>query len=262
MQKQYKITHKEKEEDDSPFVQFIKQEKKQDKFNIDNMNKYFNATDFVVFGVCSFSLIWMILYKFLFINNDFLYPLWENANIAGEITYTVFSSVVAAGIFYLVTVYIPRYNSIKKMKTYIVYDLYNYETTAEIIVKNIYKSDRINKYTLVEFPRRMTDQNWDNAKTDFVNSYKVIDISILVATFNNLVKNLEPVYFNYSNIFPQEINIMLNGFRLNGVNLPYEIAKSKKEVEYSDAVFEDFFGELVEGLLICQTLRKQYNLNS
>ncbi|MBF9252648.1 hypothetical protein I2I11_05035 [Pontibacter sp. 172403-2] len=54
---------------------------------------------------CIICLIWILLYKLLFIDIDNIFP---NADRVGEITFNLFCSVIASGIFYYVVVHLEN----------------------------------------------------------------------------------------------------------------------------------------------------------
>lgn len=228
---------------------------------IRNFIEYLKNEAHIVLLISIFCIFWIFLYKLWFTSEYFTELLFPFADKVGDIVYTVFSSIVAAGVFYYVTVYLPKRNAIEKMRKYIISDLRHFESMNEALIMNINIGDTIKKYTLVEFPKWETDINFNNAKTDFINYFmRVGNLEDMQITFNYMMKCIEPVYFNYSNIFPQEINIILNTYRLKGLNLPYELYKGKKGVEVKVEVYEDFFAQLIEGLMLSEALKVHYKL--
>jgi|WetSurMetagenome_2_1015567.scaffolds.fasta_scaffold231828_1 hypothetical protein len=77
------------------------------------MKKYFNAADKTAFVLLGVSIIWILLYKFCWINDE---PLFSGAGTVAGITDTVASSIIASAIFYIITIFIPRYVQIKESR--------------------------------------------------------------------------------------------------------------------------------------------------
>jgi len=99
------------------------------------MKKYFKAEDFIVFAVAIVCFIWIITYKTILIDTK---SLFYNADRWADITYTIFSSVVAAGIFYFITLYLPRYRKTKEMIDYLTsYYLNNIDNLQSKITSEI-----------------------------------------------------------------------------------------------------------------------------
>ena len=76
------------------------------------MRKYFIWTDWIIIVAFVFSLIWIILYKLYWIESS--YQIFSNADKWGEITFTILTSVLASCIFYIISIYLPRINKIRK----------------------------------------------------------------------------------------------------------------------------------------------------
>ena len=68
------------------------------------MLKKYNL-DFIVLLLSLISLIWVTLYKFIFLNINEFFPFSYELS---EITYNVFNSIIASGIFYYFVVYLDR----------------------------------------------------------------------------------------------------------------------------------------------------------
>lgn len=64
-----------------------------------------NNLDKLVFAISFISLIWISLYKIIFLAKNELFPY---ASDIGDIFYSILSSVVASGIFYYFVVYLDR----------------------------------------------------------------------------------------------------------------------------------------------------------
>jgi len=77
------------------------------------MKKYFNVADITAFISLIVSIVWVSLYKFYWIYDK---PIFSGADTVAGITDTVASSVIASAIFYIITIFIPKYVQIKRMK--------------------------------------------------------------------------------------------------------------------------------------------------
>ena len=73
-----------------------------------NNSKFFlKWGDVILFTISLICLIWILLYKLVWIEIDTIFP---KADIYAEITYTIFASIIASAIFYLINVYLPQTN--------------------------------------------------------------------------------------------------------------------------------------------------------
>ena len=99
------------------------------------MKKYFNWVDCTVFGAIILCLIWIYFYKFNWTNSSEL--LFENADKWAEIVYTVITSIVASGFFYIVTIFLPKIKQIRDMKNGLIYYLDMIDSVNDIIFSKI-----------------------------------------------------------------------------------------------------------------------------
>lgn len=58
-----------------------------------------------IFGICLICISWILLYKLLFLDIGSIFP---KAYEIGEITFNMFCSVIASGIFYYIVVYLEN----------------------------------------------------------------------------------------------------------------------------------------------------------
>ena len=79
-----------------------------------NNSKFFlKWGDVILFTISLICLIWILLYKLVWIEIDTIFP---KADIYAEITYTIFASIIASAIFYLINVYLPQTNRKRILK--------------------------------------------------------------------------------------------------------------------------------------------------
>ncbi|MBV5283408.1 MAG: hypothetical protein JZU53_13360 [Paludibacter sp.] len=219
------------------------------------MRKYFNSVDFIVFGVSFVCILWIIFFKIIWINTE---PLFADSFKWADITYTVFSSIVAAGLFYLFTIFIPKFSQIKKLKKNLVPDLNQIEGISSTVVNIVTKGDTNVKYTFEEFSK-LIETNSNTARQDFIRSHMIMKkLPLLKMTFDYLKSYIEPINLNYFNILPPNIIIILNDYKYRNLNVGMNIDDGlSKEIE---SVYENYFSQLEEILLLCRVLRKYYNI--
>jgi len=225
--------------------------------NVDFMNKYFKTEDLIVCIVSILCLVWIILYRVYWVDIE---PIFRNADRWSEITYTIFSSVVAAGLFYLVTIFIPRYAQIKKMIKYILFDLQDTNGLFKEIIDDINRGESQRKYNLDDFPLTSRYENFTEARTDFVNHFistqKFKELEITLTTSK---RYFEIVYSTYSIFLPLDIKALLNNF----IHMNYKENKEIYETtnyEESKEALEHYFSTFVLGLIISKELEKQYKI--
>lgn len=127
------------------------------------MKKYFNFADGIILLFLLIGIAWIIYYKFFWTNTV---PLLNNADITADIFYTVSTSIVASGIFYLFTIYIPKCFAIKKMKLHLTHTLDNLDSFINLMVSDIYNSKNKMNYNMEDFIYSMkTDK--DGVQQDF-----------------------------------------------------------------------------------------------
>jgi len=227
---------------------------------------YLIQMDIVVLFVTTLCFLWIILYKLFLINIE---PFFDNgyniaANIA-DIIYVVFSSIIAAGIFYYFTVFMPKYSKIKSMRIQLIIDLKQIDLITKTQIEVIDKGNTRIKYTIEDFPLIIKDQNSDEIRRDFVNYFmKNGNLALEETTFSYLKSYVEPIFLNYSNILPQEIITILNDFKFRSFNIANDLIKRKNEVQEKDkiAVYENYFMQLVQARFISNVLKIYYNLKN
>jgi len=224
---------------------------------------YLIQMDIVVLFVTTICFLWIILYKLFLINIE---PFFDNgyniaANIA-DIIYVVFSSIIAAGIFYYFTVFMPKCSKIKSMRIQLIIDLKQIDSITETQIEVIDKGNTRIKYTIEDFPITIRDHNFDEIQRDFVSYFmKNGDLAIEEITFSYLKSYVEPIFLNYSNILPQEIITILNDFKFRSFNIANDLIKRKNEVQEKEkiAAYENYFMQLFQARFISNMLKKYYN---
>jgi len=227
---------------------------------------YLIQMDIIVLIVTTLCFLWIILYKLFFIN---IKPFIDNgyniaANIA-DIIYVVFSSIIAAGIFYYFTVFMPKYSKIKSMRIQLIIDLKQIDSITKTLIEVIDKGNTRIKYTIEDFPIIIKDQNSEEIQRDFVNYFmKNGDLALQETTFSYLKSYVEPIFLNYSNILPQEIITILNDFKFRSFNIASDIIKRKNEVQEKEKIsaYENYFMQLVQARFISNVLNIFYNLKN
>jgi len=225
---------------------------------------YLIKMDKVVLFVSFLCFFWIILYKLLLSN---IKPIFDNgynisANIA-DIIYAVFSSIIAAGIFYYFTVFMPKCSMIKSMRIQLFIDIKQIDSISKTLIEVIDKGNTKIKYTIDDFPIITKDPNFALAKIDFENWFVTNgDLVLEEITFSYLKSYVEPIFLNYSNILPQEIITILNDFKFRSFNIANVLIKMKNEVQQKDkrAASENYFMQLVQARFISNVLRMYYNL--
>jgi hypothetical protein len=221
------------------------------------MKRYFKTEDYIVFGISFFCIIWIFLYKLFLIDKD---PIFYNADRYADITYTVFSSIVAAGIFYFITIFIPKYYQIKKMMRYIVFDIQDINGMFNETIKDINRGLLSQKYRIDTFPLSSKFSNFIEARTDFINHFnRTQKFKELEITLTTSKRCLEVVYSTYYNLLPFDTIALLNIYIYMNYKENkeiYEITNSEKSKE----ALEHYFSTFVLGLTINRELKKLNNI--
>ena len=171
------------------------------------MKKYIDSIDKVVFFTSLICLVWIILYKLYWISMN---PIFYNAHIFGDILYTVFTSIIAAGIFYLVTIFLPKLSKIMKSKKYILSYLKGIDLLTIILIRRINKGETTEKYTIDEFLENIFDDN-KNQKDDFIAYYSDSQKkTIFKEGVKHQVQVIDFIMSNYYNIIPEDITTISN----------------------------------------------------
>lgn len=188
------------------------------------LSAYVNLSDWTVFGISIFCLIWLICYRFWFVTDDFFYSFWDNADIAGDITYTIFSSIIAAGIFYLFTVFLQKISKIRYMKKGVVIYIFGIENNINIVVTDIINKKITKTYSKDDFSfnNEIAKQNF----TNYLNHLKKNGADIqgyMDSVFEFMDYIFKDILTRYSSILPNEIFEQLSTF----CNVTYPTLKSK-----------------------------------
>jgi len=199
------------------------------------MKKYFNWVDYTVFIAIILCLGWIYFYKFYWLNSTDL--LFINADKWAEIFYTVVTSIIASGFFYIVTIFLYKLKQIKGMKKDLIFYLTNIDDLNDLIFSQIkventntvytvdtfmlkYKKDELK--ALNDFNTAFNNQDTHNKLSQIMSSQESFITSILI-NYSSLVdcfiiKELrDNIYILYSNLKYVPLNISLK--ELNGLHL-------------------------------------------
>lgn len=217
---------------------------------------YLVDIDKTIFWITLSCLLWILIYKLLLINIDPFFTDTYNisANIA-DITYTIFSSIIAASIFYIVTVFLPRCNAINNMRRNIVPEIKHINGIVKCVVEVINKENKNIKYTFDEFSRIIYIKHYplefEKLKNDFVNFISETDkLEVLIRTTSYLKSYIEPIYNNYSNILLQEIIVAMNDYKFRNFDFS----------NISEDRIEAYFMQLVHIITITNSFEEYYDL--
>lgn len=217
------------------------------------MKKYFKKVDVLVFAVSLICLIWIVLYKFLFMSDIFKEPLFTNADILADITYTTFTSIVAAGIFYLFTIFIPKIAEIKGMFIYLNRHFQRIDQSSEIGISLMDNVVSGKKYTLGEYIK----DDEERKRTAFKNTFSdptLMDYFIKNMTYQK--NRMNGLLINYSKHLPKSEVIFLTDFCIadfSGLDTPHIIG--------DESYFDKYFYMFQYLLSLNEGIRVFYNFN-
>ncbi len=135
------------------------------------------------------SLIWIILYKTVFLEIESVFP---KAFELGEIFYGLTGSIVASSIFYYIVVYRPAKQHLDKIKKTIISRIGRFELDQKIIMSDIYT------YKKMEVPKSLPE-NWED--------FREVCNGILLTDHAPIISNNPPFqpenWFEYFDYFFQ-----------------------------------------------------------
>lgn len=173
------------------------------------LSMYCNYADTIVLGLTFLSLIWIFCYKFYWIDIN---PLFNNADRYADITYTILSSVVAAGLFYVFTIFIPEFKNKRIMINNLPLYLKNIDKFSKLIVDNITNKKTNEKYTMDTFKIALKDDR-NSVFEDYRKSYNNETLIIAYNKTATFQKNmLEAIITNYSKSLPSNVVIHITDF--------------------------------------------------
>ena len=194
---------------------------------------YLHNVDRIVFLISILCLLWMFLYKLYLVNKE---PFIENANTVAEIIYTVFSSIVAAGLFYLFTIFIPRCYQVNGMKKHLPSPLSKIDLVSISIISQVINSHTNEKYTQTTFHNYLITEN-PLLKEDFIAYYSIQDNKKELeksVIFQHVL--LENILVNYSNLLPQEYIQLLTDL----CDMTFKLSKIVPDSENEDSTSSYF----------------------
>jgi hypothetical protein len=174
--------------------------------------------DTIVFVVTILSLIWVILYKTIFLRNE---ELCSYANDFGEIFYGILSSIIASGIFYYFVVYLDR-----KRKEKIVNE----------IVKHKLGSISVGLFIIKQHVFPLFGLKYDDKipeLDDFIKICKGIDLRTTAPNIPNTTNHLI-TWYEYFNFFFQSDNYNSKLLYQHIIYLDIELVELLDNIQYSN----------------------------
>lgn len=164
---------------------------------IDFLKEYFNSANKIVFWLTGLSIAWIIGYKFFWIDIN---PLFSNADKIADIIYTICTSVVASGLFYLFTIFIPKYFKIKKMRLELKKTTDSIDELSKKIIKNITKGNSDEKYCLSDYIYTIKN-NEKEAKAHFIFCFhKSNNNNLITRVLSYQINEFEYIYYIYNQL--------------------------------------------------------------
>ncbi len=205
---------------------------------IDLLKEYFNSANRIVFWLTGLSIAWIIGYKFLLIDIN---PLFSNADKIADIIYTICTSVVASGLFYLFTIYIPNCAKINRMKSKIKLYIKEIDSNSIYIINSLI-ADPDKHYTI----ENLEEEKYINmVHHHFMNySLKVNDIDFFIGMFKLQKAPLESIQINYSNRLRDDIILSIIEFNISYRDLIQSIENGKMDKQHYNYSFYLFFEEI------------------
>jgi hypothetical protein len=197
------------------------------------MKKYFNGADITAFISLIVSIVWVSLYKSCWIYDK---PIFPGACTVAGITDTVTSSIIASVIFYVITIFIPRYRQIKESRKEVVICTH----TIDKMIREIF--DLINKDCIKSYSETdLEDASKEKElKRSFINSYQKNE-----KRFSTIMiveeKAMNSIFFRYKNeLSSKNISqfILLKEFSGQELFKEYPIEKSDK---LNGLIYDNFF---------------------
>jgi len=161
------------------------------------MKKYFNSVDYIVFGVTFISLVWISFYKLYWLESEILFI---NADKVADITYIVFTSILAAGFFYIVTIFLPKIKQIVDMKKGLIFYLDMIDVINNIIFTKIRVGNTKIFYTVDSIMTKyLSDKK--TAENDFNKIWNNEELHLLLKNIMNTQNDhIIGIMSNYSSI--------------------------------------------------------------
>lgn len=175
--------------------------------------EYFNSANKIVFWLTGLSFAWISGYKFFWIDMN---PQFINADKTADVIYTICTSVVASGLFYLFTIYIPKCYEINMMKKQMIIYIIGLEKYQETIIEHINKGNTKDKYLIDEFMQNVFNKNVD-IERDFIKYYSIPKINkILLSSIKCQFEIFKSILENYSDLLPIEIKRKIVNITIQG----------------------------------------------
>lgn len=183
-------------------------------------------------------------------------PLFVNANKMADINYTICTSIVASGIFYLFTIFIPKLRVILNMKKEInslLCDIYDFN---KLIIERIVNTNTKQKYDYDDFIELLKN-NESTAKNEFIKYYGYQqNITDLISLSSFQYSIISYILAKYSNVLTREVFDYLTDI----INVRYSYLKliSKKENQLITA--EAYYKIILSLISIIVIIKEIYNI--
>lgn len=183
-------------------------------------------------------------------------PLFVNANKMADINYTICTSIVASGIFYLFTIFIPKLRIILNMKKEInslLCDIYDFN---KLIIERIVNTNTKQKYDYDDFIELLKN-NESTAKNEFIKYYGYQqNITDLISLSSFQYSIISYILAKYSNVLTREAFDYLTDI----INVRYSYLKliSKKENQLITA--EAYYKIILSLISIIVIIKEIYNI--
>jgi hypothetical protein len=222
---------------------------------VNQIKKYFSI-DHIVFLITFLSFVWLCFYKLYWTTGHFTALLFSNADRVSEIVYTIFTSIVASGIFYLFTIYLPRYRKIRDLKKSLCEFIPQIDKYFNAVISQINNARTGKKYTVNEvllLLEKKDDKNLSMLENDFKIHYtssndKRYELMDLMKCQCQILRN---IYSRYSKILPVIIQNRMSS-SCDFCNLTFSLSAMRPK--YVPA----FYGSLKEFLEISEELKSFY----
>jgi hypothetical protein len=176
------------------------------------MRKYFFTIDKIVFSISLACLIWIICFKFWWTSDSFNELLFQDADIFADITYTVFTSVIAAGIFYFFTIYLQRIIKTIRARPDIRSCVSHMNTLSSSIITQIPRTALNQKYTVEDFMYEIKT-NKEIVQDDFIRFYDLIHPSTAIfETLSYQMTYINVILVNFSDLLPDKFLLPIKEF--------------------------------------------------
>jgi len=158
------------------------------------MKKYFKPEDNIVLIASLICFIWIVLYKLIWTHSEEM--IFPNAKQWGDISYTILTSVFAAGLFYIFSIFIPRVFVVKRMKEDIAFFSKITEDTLTKIANDIALKKIEPKFSVNNFT-----QDNEQAEKVFVDYLNFLNKNAVNVSSISIKEYMDSIFSNQYNYF-------------------------------------------------------------